>query len=63
MELFLNQDPFEENITKNSVYYIPCNCGKEYKHNINHFLKVRVEEHQKSIVHGETLKSGMSDHV
>ena len=49
-------------MTKNSVYSIPCSCGKIYKGETGRPLKVRLEEHRKAIVRGEIEKSGMADH-
>ena len=48
---------------KNCVYSIPCSCGKIYKGEIGHPLKVRLEEHQQAVVQGEIEKSGMADHI
>lgn len=50
-------------MTKNCVYYLPCNCDKEYKGETNHPLKVIVEEHQKFVFWEETLKSDIADHI
>ena len=38
-----------EFMTKNCMYSIPCSCGKVYKGEICHPLKVRLEEHQKPL--------------
>ena len=35
----------EFNMIKNCVYSIPCSCGKIYKGETSHPLKVRLEEH------------------
>ena len=48
---------------KNCVYAIPFSCGKIYKGETGHPLKVRPEEHQKAVVRGEIEKSGMADHI
>lgn len=40
----------EENMTKNCVHSIPCNCGKEYKDKISYLLKMSVEEFQKTLI-------------
>ena len=42
-------------------YSIPCSCGKIYKGQTGHSLKVRLEEHWKAVVWGE--KSGTADHI
>ena len=51
------------NMTKNCVYSIPCSCGKIYKPETGHPLKVRLEEHRKAVVRGEIEKSGIVDHI
>ena len=61
--LYLVKPPMEFNMTKNCVYSIPCSCGKIYKGETGRPLKVRLEEHQKAIVRGESEKSGMADHI
>ena len=48
---------------KNCVYSIPCSCGKIYKVETGHPLKVRLEEHWKVVVQGEIEKSGIVDHI
>ena len=55
--------PTEENMTKDCVYAIPCNCGRKYKGEIGRPLKVRLQEHQKSVTRGEVGKSGVADHI
>ena len=55
--------PMEFNIIKNCVYSIPCSCGKIYKGETGRPLKVRLEEHWKTVVRGEIEKSGMVDHI
>ena len=55
--------PTEFNMTKNCVYSIPCSCGKTYKGETGHPLKVRLEEHPEAVVRGEIEKSGMADHI
>lgn len=42
-------------MTKNFVYLIPCNCGKEYK--------VKLKECQKVIIRSKSMKSSIVDHV
>ena len=59
--LFQVKPPTEFNMTKNCVYSIPCRCGKIYKGETAHPLKVK--EHQKAIVRGEIEKSGTADHI
>ena len=53
----------EFNMIKNCVYSIPCSCGKIYKGETGHPLKVRLEEHWEAVVQGEIKKSGMADHI
>ena len=48
---------------KNCVYSIPCSCGKVYKDETCHPLKIRLEQHQEAVVLGEIEKSGMADHI
>ena len=48
--LFRVKPPTEFNNIKNCVYSIPCSCGKIYKDETGHPLKVRLEEHRKAIV-------------
>ena len=45
--LFRVKPPTEFNMTRNCVYSISCSCGKIYKGEIGHPLKVRLEEHRK----------------
>ena len=54
--------PTEFNMTKKCVYSIPCSCGKIFKGETCHPLKVRLE-HRKAVVQGEIEKSGMVDHI
>ena len=61
--LFRVKPPTEFNMIKNCVYFIPCCCGKIYKGETGHPLKVRLEEHRKAVVRGEIEKSGMADHM
>ena len=61
--LFRVKPPTEFNMTKNCVYSIPRSCGKIYKVETGHPLKVRLEEHRKAVVRGEIEKSGMADHI
>ena len=55
--------PMEFNMIKNCVCSIPCSCGKIYKCETGHPLKVRLEKHWKAVVRGEIEKSGMADHI
>ena len=48
---------------KNCVCSIPCSCGKIYKGETVHPLKVRLEQHRKAVVRGEIEKSGRADHI
>ena len=50
-------------MTKDCVYAIPCSCGKKHKGKTGHPLKVRLQEHQKAVTHGEVEKLGMADHI
>ena len=61
--LFRVKPPTEFNMIKNSVYSNPCSCGKIYKGETGHPLKVRLEEHRKAVVRSEIEKSGMVDHI
>ena len=47
----------------NCVYSIPCSCGKTYKGETGHPLKVRLEEHRKAVLQGEIERTGMADHI
>ena len=40
-----------------------CSCGKVYKDETYHPLKVRLQEHWKAVVWGEIQKSGMADQI
>ena len=61
--LFQVKPPTEINMIKNCIYSIPCSCGKIYKSETGHPLKVRLEEHWKAVVRGEIEKLDMADHV
>ena len=61
--LFRVKPPTEFNMIKNCVYSIPCSCGKIYKSETCHQLKIRLEEYQKAVVWGEIEKSGIADHI
>ena len=61
--LFQVRLPTEFNMIKNCVYSIPCSCGKIYKGERGHPLKVRLEEHQNAVVRSEIEKSGIVDHI
>ena len=49
--------------TKNCIYDIPCSCGRLYKGETGRPLAVRLEEHRKATIRGETLKSGVAEHA
>ena len=61
--LFQVKPQTEFHMIKNCVYFKPCSCGKIYKGETGHQLKVRLEKHQKAVVQGEIEKSGMADHI
>ena len=61
--LFRVKPPTEFNMIKNCLFSIPCSCGKIYKGETGHPLKVRLEEHRKAVVQGEIEKWGMADHI
>ena len=61
--LFHVKPTIEFHMIKNCVYSIPCSCGKVYKCETCHPLKIRLEEHRKAVVWGEIKKSGMTDHI
>ena len=48
---------------KNCIYEIPCECGKSYIGETMRPLEVRVKEHQKHTLRGETDRSGAADHA
>ena len=53
----------EFNMTKNCVYSIPCGCGKAYKGETCRLLKIRLEEHRKTVVRGKIEKSATMEHI
>ena len=55
-------DRGEFNMIKNSVYSIPCCCGKIYKGDRGRPRNIRLE-HRKAVVRGEIEKSGIADHI
>ena len=55
--------PTEFNMIKNCVYSITCSCGRIYKDETVHPLKVKLEEHRKAVVRGEIQKSSMANHI
>ena len=61
--IFRVKPPTEFNMIKNCVYSVHCSCGKIYKGETGHPLKVRLEEHRKAVVRGEIEKSGKADHI
>ena len=61
--LFRVEPLTEFNMNNNCVYSIPCSCGKVYKGETCHQLKLRLKEHQKAVVRSEIEKSGMADHI
>ena len=60
--LFHVKPPIEFKITKKCVYSIPCSCGKVYKSETCHPLKIRLE-HRKTVVRDEIEKLDMADHI
>ena len=50
-------------MNKDCVYAIPCSFRRKYKGETGRPLKVRLQEHQKSVTLGEVEKSGMADHI
>ena len=50
---FRVKPPTEFNMAKNSVYFIPCSCGKIYKSKTVHSLKVMIEKHGKAVIRGD----------
>ena len=61
--LFRVKPPTEYNITKNWVYSFLCSCGKIGKGDTCRQLKVKLEEHGKTVCRGEIEKSGIADHI
>ena len=55
--------PKEYYMIKNCVYSILCSCSKVSKGKTCCFLKVRLQEHRKTVVRVEIEKSGMADHI
>ena len=55
--------PTTKEQTKNCIYDIPCSCGRSYKGETGRPLAVRLEEHRKATIRGETLKSGVAEHA
>lgn len=45
------------------MYLISCSCGREYKCETSHPLRVTMEEYWKGVVRGDTIKSGIADHL
>ena len=62
-KLLTKTPPLETSLTKNCVYCIPCSCGCVYKGKTGRPLKVRLEEHKKAVIRGETNKSGVAEHI
>ena len=42
------------------MYNVLCSCDREYEIETGHILMVRLEDHRKAIVSGESMKSGMT---
>ena len=61
--LFRIKPPTEFNMIKNCVYSLLCSCGKIYKGETGHPLKVRLEEHRKAVVRDKIEKSDNADHI
>ena len=61
--VFRVKPPTEFSMTKNCVYSIACSCGKIYKGETGHPLKVKLEEHRKAVVRGEIERSGVAHHI
>ena len=61
--LFRVKSLIKFNMIKNCVYSIYCSCGKIYKGETGHLLKVRLEELRKAVVRVEIEKLGMADHI
>ena len=55
--------PTPKEHTKNCIYDIPCSCGRSYKGETSRPLSVRLEEHRKATIRGETLRSGVAEHA
>ena len=62
-QLFRVKPPTEFNMIKDCVYPILCSCGKVYKGETCHPLKIRLKEHWKAVVRDEIGKLGMADHI
>lgn len=53
----------EDQKTKNCVYSVPCQCGREYIGETSRPLRVRLQEHKSNINNGETDRSKIAEHV
>ena len=49
--------------TKSCIYNIPCTCGRSYTGETGRPLSVRLQEHKKATIRGETEKSGVAEHA
>ena len=63
-ELMIKTKPEnEDQKTKNCVYSVPCQCGREYIGETSRPLRVRLQEHKSNINNGETDRSKIAEHV
>lgn len=52
----------ENNLHKNCIYQIPCECGEVYIGETKRPLDIRVKEHKTHTERGETSRSGIAEH-
>ena len=45
------------------IYSIPCGCGDQYIGQTKRPLQVRIKEHKRSTVNGQTEKSALAEHA